>query len=793
MFAWDPSDIRGIDPEVIVHRLKVNPSVRPVQQKKRTFGGEKNNIIKEELNKLLKAGYVSEVQYTDWLANVVLVPKATGKWRMCTDFTDLYKACPKDPYPLPRIDLLVDSTAGYEVFSMMDAYQGHHQIYMAIEGRVQMSFVSDRGIFCYNVMPFRLKNAGATYQRLVNKMFAQQIEKTMEVYVDDMLVKSQKLEDHSIYLKATFAIMRKYGMKLNPSKCTFGVGGGKFLGYMVSERGIEANSEKIEAILRLKSPTSLKEVQKLSAFQELKNYLKSPPLLPNPREGDTLYLYLAVSDNAVSSVLIKEENKIQNPVYYVSRMLQGAEKRYTEIEKLALALIVTAKKLRPYFQSHKIVVMTNHPLQSILSRPEASGKMIKWAVELGEFDISYQKTSSGSEEPGIWMLHVDGSSNTNNGGAGILIEGPGGIEIEVAAQLSFLTTNNEAEYEALILGLELAFEAGAQILEVFTDSQLVAMQIEGTYENKEKSMQIPRIKNERANALSKFGALLAGIKDRRITIMIKERSAISKSSETNTVSTRCPWIEEITTYLLEGTLPNDLAHARRIKVKAPRFTLIGTHLYKRTVEEPLLKCLDDYQESYVLREIHESSCGNHSGARSLAQKVTRQGYFCPMLLKDSKEFVQRCEKCQKYASQIHTPAVPMIPISITCSFDQWGIDILGPFPPARAQKKFGIPRVLISDNATQFQGRQMTSWLRGLKIQQNFTAVGHPQANGEIENDPEITEGSETPFSLVYGSEVVIPTEIGEESQRIMRFDPVSNQEQRAFDLDMVEERRDAA
>ncbi|KAL0420544.1 UNVERIFIED_CONTAM: Retrovirus-related Pol polyprotein from transposon gypsy [Sesamum latifolium] len=318
LFAWNPSDFKGIDPEVIVHRLNVDPMMRPIKQKKRSFGAERNRIIEEEVSKQMEAGYISEVQYTDWLANVVVVPKASGKWRMCTDFTDLNKACSKDPYPLPRIDLLVDSTAGYELFSMMDAYQGYHQIFMAEEDRIKTSFITDRGIYCYNVMPFSLKNAGATYQRLVNRMFKDQVGTTMEVYVDD---KSRKEDDHLEDLRQAFEVMRTYGMKLNPSKCTFGVRGGKFLGYMVSERGIEANPEKIEAISRLQSPRTLKEVQKLTgkiaslsrfisrsadrsllffkslgkakefkwmeeckqALQNLKHYLATPPLLANPK------------------------------------------------------------------------------------------------------------------------------------------------------------------------------------------------------------------------------------------------------------------------------------------------------------------------------------------------------------------------------------------------------------------------------------------------------------------------------------------------------------------------------
>ncbi|XP_011078132.1 uncharacterized protein LOC105161948 [Sesamum indicum] len=244
LFAWSPSDFQGINPEIIVHRLNIDPQVKPVKQKKRVFGVERNKIIEEEVAKLLRAGFVREIQYTTWLSNVVVVPKAAGKWRMCTDYTDLNKACPKDPYPLPRIDLLVDSTAGCALFSMMDAYQGYHQIFMAKEDAEKTAFVTEKGVYCYDVMPFGLKNAGATYQRLVNRMFKDHIGNTMEVYVDDMLVKSKKEDDHLTNLRTAFDIMRSYGMKLNPSKCTFGVRGGKFLGYMVSERGIEANQKK---------------------------------------------------------------------------------------------------------------------------------------------------------------------------------------------------------------------------------------------------------------------------------------------------------------------------------------------------------------------------------------------------------------------------------------------------------------------------------------------------------------------------------------------------------------------
>ncbi|XP_011101718.1 uncharacterized protein LOC105179780 [Sesamum indicum] len=236
MFAWSPLDFRGIDLKLIVHRLNVDLTVRLVQPKKRSFGTEKSRTIRAGGEQTAEGRYVSEIQYTDWLSNVVVVPKAFEKWRMCTG--------PKDRYPLPRIDIMVDSTTGYEMFSMMDAYQGYHKIYMGNEDRDKTSFITDGGIYCYNVMPFGLKIVGATYQRLVNKMFHDLIDKTMEVYVDDMLVKSKRSDSYLEHLKRRFTIMRSYGMKLNPDKCTSRVRGKKFLGYMVNERGIEVTQKR---------------------------------------------------------------------------------------------------------------------------------------------------------------------------------------------------------------------------------------------------------------------------------------------------------------------------------------------------------------------------------------------------------------------------------------------------------------------------------------------------------------------------------------------------------------------
>ena len=413
----------GVDLAVITHKLKVNPSCKPVKKKIRSFAPERQKAINEEVGKLLQAQAIREVEYPEWLANVVLVIKANDKWQLCIDFTDLNKACPKNSFPLPRIDLIVDATAGHELLSFMDAFSAYNQISMDPSDQEKTSFVTARGTYCYRVMPFGQKNAGATYQRLVNRMFQKQIGTFMEVYIDDMLVKSIKAKLHITHLAEAFQVLRSYNMKLNPAKCAFGVSSGKFLGFIVNNRGIEANLDKIKAVLDMLPPSNIKDIQRLTgrivalsrfvsrasdkcrpffqvlkkafqwdahcqeAFTMLKTYLSSAPILVSPSEGELLTLYLAVSNFATSAALVRERDRVQQPIYYCSRALRGAEERYPKMEKLILALVTTSRKLRPYFQAHTIEVPTEYLMKQILHKPETSGRLMKWAIELSKFDI----------------------------------------------------------------------------------------------------------------------------------------------------------------------------------------------------------------------------------------------------------------------------------------------------------------------------------------------------------------------------------------------------------------------
>jgi hypothetical protein len=196
VFAWSPYEASGMDPALACHNLNVDPLSRPIVQKGRRISPLHKEPVCEEVSRLIDVRAIKDILYPTWLSNTVVVKKENGKWRVCIDFTDLNKACPKDPFPLPKIDQLVDTTSGHQRMSFLDAFQGYHRIVMNPTDQEKTAFIIPRGIFCYKVMHFGLKNAGATYQRMVTRMFEKQMGKTVEVYIDDMVVKRILAEDH---------------------------------------------------------------------------------------------------------------------------------------------------------------------------------------------------------------------------------------------------------------------------------------------------------------------------------------------------------------------------------------------------------------------------------------------------------------------------------------------------------------------------------------------------------------------------------------------------------------------
>lgn len=253
-FAWSYQDMPGLDPKLVVHHLAVDPKIKPVRQKLKKVHPKVVLLVKAELERMLATKVIRPIDYSEWISNMVPITKPSGDIRICTNFRDLNKACPKYDFLLPNIDMIVDLTAGHEILSLMDGFSGYNQIKIAEEDQHKTTFTTPWGTFCYNMMPFGLKNARATYQRAMTTIFHDLIHSILEDYVDDILVKSHTFMDHLVDLEKVFDRLAKYNLMLNPKKCVFGVTSGKLLGFIVSKRGIEIDPKKVKAILDMPPP-----------------------------------------------------------------------------------------------------------------------------------------------------------------------------------------------------------------------------------------------------------------------------------------------------------------------------------------------------------------------------------------------------------------------------------------------------------------------------------------------------------------------------------------------------------
>ncbi|KAK9901410.1 hypothetical protein M0R45_002151 [Rubus argutus] len=366
VFAWSYEEMPGLDPKLVCHTLNVGSEAKPVVQSRRNYHPNDEMQIKQEIEKLLASGFIKPIKHPTWLANIVPVKKKNGQVRVCIDFRDLNKACPKDEFPLPNMDILIDSTSGQGMLSFMDGFSGYNQIKMAARDAEKTAFRTPYGNFYYTVMPFGLKNAGATYQRAMTAIFHDMMGKEVEDYVDDLVVKSKTRGEHWSTLRKVLSRCRLYNMRMNPKKCSFGVSSGKFLGFIVHRRGIDVNPDKtlhtrISRNNKVFTPLLKKGTKFIwndkckEAYDMVRQLITRLPTMQAPTPVVPLKLYLAATDTAIGALLAQDdEGGVEHPVYYVSRLLGETETRYPRTERVCLALIYAAQRLRHYFLAHKL-------------------------------------------------------------------------------------------------------------------------------------------------------------------------------------------------------------------------------------------------------------------------------------------------------------------------------------------------------------------------------------------------------------------------------------------------------
>jgi len=541
-FAWDYTKMSGLDRSIVEQWLPMKSGFRPHQQPARRCNPNILLDIKAEITKLIEAKFIQQCWYVEWISNVVPVYKKNGKLRVCIDFRNLNKARPMDGYPMPVADLLVDAAAGHRIISFMDGNAGYNQIFMAEEDIPKTAFrcPGHVGLFEWTVMISGLKNVGATYQRAINFIFHEFIGTLVEIYIDDVVVKSGDFVKYLVDLRKILECTRKHGLKMNPNKFAFGVSASQFLGFMVHQRGIEISRRSIDAINKVIAPTNKTELQsmigkvnfirrfisnlsgKIKAFSpllklkadqefvcgaeqqlalaEIKKYLINPLVLVPPQHGKLFRLYLSTDDTVIGSAIIQEFEGKERVIYYLSRRLVDSETRYSAIKKLCLCLYFSCIKLRHYLLLAKCtVICRDDVVKYMLSMPILSGRISKWVLALSEFDLHYELAKAvegqvmvdfvtqrcnavGSLKVAPWTLFIDGSTCDQGACIGIVLISPLGKKYEFSLLIIAASTNNQTEYQALVKGLELLREIHADVVEIFGNYMLVINQLIGIYE-----------------------------------------------------------------------------------------------------------------------------------------------------------------------------------------------------------------------------------------------------------------------------------------------------------------------
>jgi ribonuclease HI len=665
-FAWDYTEMPGLDRSIVEHRLPLKSGFRPFQQRARQMKAEVLVEVKKEVEKILEAGFIRTCRYAEWISSVVPVQKKDGRWRVCVDFRDLNRATPKDEYPMPIAETLINAAAGHKILSFMDGNAGYNQIFMAPEDIHKTTFrvPGAVGLFEYVVMTFGLKNAGATYQRAMNHIFHDLIGNLVEIYIDDVVVKSALVEGHLDDLRQVLERTRKFRLRMNPKKCAFGVSSGQFLGFLVHERGIEIGLKSQEAVRTMVPPTTKKELQQLigkinfvrrfisnlsgqidefrwgaeqqRAFEEIKEYLSRPPVLVPPQQDRPFYIYLSVGDTSIASVVVQLYDGKERVVFYLSRRMLDAETRYPDMEKLCLCLFFTCTKLRHILLSSEVIIICKSDvIKHMLSAPVLKGRLGKWMFALSEFDIRYQpaKAVKGqaladliAERVNIniaalsvraWAMYFDGSVCGDGCGIGILLVSPRGATYSFSIRLPATCTNNLAEYEVVHKGMELLREAGAEAVEVFGDSKLVISQLTEEYMC-ESELLFP-LWVQCQELIAQFRYINFYWIPRARNAEANDLAQLASGYKTDGSNHQVylldqrDWRADIFNYLKDSAR----GAPKRIRYKAMRYVLIGDDMFYRTLEGLLLKCLGPVESNRLLHEVHEGTCGTHQSAHKM--------------------------------------------------------------------------------------------------------------------------------------------------------------------------------
>ncbi|RVW26841.1 Retrovirus-related Pol polyprotein from transposon 17.6 [Vitis vinifera] len=686
--GWQISDLKGISPLVCTHHIYMEDDAKPVRQPQRRLNPHMQEVVRNEVLKLLQAGIIYPISDSLWVSPTQVVPKKSGitviqnekgeevstrptsGWRVCIDYRRLNSVTRKDHFALPFMDQVLERVSGHPFYCFLDGYSGYFQIEIDLEDQEKTTFTCPFGTFAYRRMPFGLCNAPATFQRCMLSIFSDMVERIMEVFMDDITVYGSSYEECLMHLEAVLHRCIEKDLVLNWEKCHFMVQKGIVLGHIISKNGIEVDKAKVELIVKLPPPTNVKGIRqflghagfyrrfikdfsKISkplcellvkdakfvwdekcqrSFEELKQFLTTAPIVRAPNWKLPFEVMCDSSDLAMGAVLGQREDGKPYVIYYASRTLNEAQKNYTTTEKELLVVVFALDKFRAYLVGSSIVVFTDHSaLKYLLTKQDAKARLIRWILLLQEFNLQIRDKK--------------------------------GVENVVADHLSRLVIAHDSH--------------GLPINDDFPEESLMSVDV-------------------------------------------------------------APWYSHIANFLVTGEVPSEWSaqDKRHFLAKIHAYYWEEPFLFKYCADQIIRKCVPEQEQSGILSHCHDNACGGHFASQKTAMKVIQSGFWWPSLFKDAHTMCKACDRCQRLGKLTRRNMMPLNPILIVDIFDVWGIDFMGPFPMS-----FGHSYILVGVD-------YVSKWVEAIPCRSNDHKVTllakygvkhkvatpyHPQTSGQVE------------------------------------------------------------